>query len=273
LKITEQDIIDLFALKNKVFSDKELRHIDKLTTTLGLTVKKVIEEEKFKHFCSDFFENTLNIPYIPNENAEKLIKALNLNTTKTKTNLTDQLYEYWIFYVEYFQIFAYDSPSYDKILVQSKLELTRKNLPLYKKIKNVDEDIRTFNMTKNLDLFKLNKWLKLNFEHSVVSALVEKENFKPFLRYNANIGSAFNNKKVNDDKIDFLGSLFELKKFVELLIENKLIDECDNTSTKISKIFLVRGKEISPAQLIKPNGKEDRISLLKHIIENSKKLK
>jgi hypothetical protein len=271
MKITEQDIIDLFAIKNKVFSAKELSHIEKLTAKLGLTVKKVIEEEKFKHFCNKFFENNIGIPITSNENAEKLFKALNFN--KTNSNLVDQLYEYWIFYIEYFQLFAYDSSPYDKILIQSKLESTRKNLPIYKKIKIVDEDIRTFSKTKKLDLFKLNNLLKLNFEYSKISSLLEKEHLKPFLRYNANINYAFNNEKVNGNKINFLGSLFELKKFFELLIENNLIDKCDNTSTKISKIFVVRGKEISPEQLVKPNGKVSRISLLKHIIENSKTIK
>lgn len=267
MKITEQDIIELFSLKNKVFSDKELRHIEKLTTKLGLTVKKVTEEEKFKHFCNDFFENNVGIPFTSNKNVEKLFKALNFN--KTNSNLVDQLYEYWIFYIEYFQLFTNVSPAYDKIIIQSKLEGTRKTLPVYKKIKNVEEDITTFSSTKKLDVVKLNNLLKLKMEFSAISSLIERVHFKPFIRYNENMTYAIDNVKINGKKINFLGSIFELKKFVELLIENDLVHECDNTLIKISKIFLVRGKEIFPEQLIKPNGKEQRIVLLKYIIENS----
>ena len=112
--------------------------------------------------------------------------------------------------------------------------------------------------------------IKLNFTKLRLSL---QENEK-FLSNNVDEDSykmIFSLKKVNSKfkKVSWLGSIFELKFFINELFTQKIIIKDDNYYLTIIDCFLIKGNEIEKNQLANPRGSKINTSLLKSYISNS----
>lgn len=262
--ISEEQLIEFISFENKVFHPNESEHIRELTKKIGITIKDLVSEKKFQDYIKNFKENDLVHALSMSKDVEELLKALKINASKM--NLYDQINQYLIYYIKYVQLIL--SNDKNNIFALSELELQRKNLPVYS-LKNIKEfEFKTLKSSQKLNIHKLNKFLK-----EIDSTILKNDTsikIEPFLKHNDSIHYAFSNVKIHNKKINFLGSLFELKKLVTILIERELIFEPDNKEILLSKIFLIRGKEILPEQLTKPKGSYKRIDYLESIIQQCK---
>jgi hypothetical protein len=259
--ITEQQLIDFFSFEAQVFHPNESKHIRVLVKKIGVTFKDLLAEQKFQDFIKNTLTNGLVHPFFMSKELIELSNSLGIKGSKIDSY--KQINQYLIFYFEYVQLII--NNDLNDVLALSKLESQRENLPIYSVKKNQSINFKTFNKSPKLNVTKLNQLLKEIDLTILVSKTLGK--IEPFLRYNESIVYAFSNEKIIDKKINFLGSLFELKKLVTILIERKLIFEPDNKDILLSKIFLVRGKEILPEQLTKPKGSYKRIAYLESIIQ------
>lgn len=263
MTISEQQLIEFISFEEKVFHPNESKHIRELADKIGITIKDLVAEEKFQAYIKNYFENDLVQAFSMSKEVEELLIALKINASKI--NSYDQINQYLIFYIKYVQLII--SNDKNNIIALAELEAQRKNLPIYSVKKNQRLEFKTLKSSSKLNIPKLNKFLK-EIDLTVLNNNTEIK-IEPFLKYNESIHYAFSNVKIVNKKINFLGSLFELKKLVTILIERKLIFEPDNKDILLSKIFLVRGKEILPEQLSKPKGSHKRIDYLESIIQLS----
>jgi hypothetical protein len=269
MEIQKQQILDFFSYENDIFNPTESKHIRLLIKKSGVVLDDLFIDNKFQKVIFLLLEKNVFSP--SNITEEQIEFAEILKITPSNAIIFEQLNQYLIFYMGYVQILLKGGIS-NNILISTELEISRKKLPVYIKVKDEVEVHYSFKKTKELNLIKLTKLLKLEVESDFneIKSEIDIKHFKPFIKYNENIHYAFENNKITEKKINFLGSLLELKKFIELLIENKMIFDNMTSNTTISKLFIVRGKEINAKQLTKPNGINKRVKLLEYIILMSK---
>lgn len=270
MRILEQEIVDFFSYENEVFHQIESNHIRELIKKVGITIEDLLDEEKFHIFITKFLENKIKLPIASSDELIELMKIFKINAAKIKK--LEQLNSYLSFYMRYFEIIVNGGIT-NNIVKASEIESSRNMLPIYHIVNDKVQETYNFKQTNKLNVSELSKLLKLEIDKDFtkIKQEINPKYFKPFLSYNENIHLAFDGEKICNKKINFLGSLFELKKFIELLTQNDMIFSTDNTLIKISQIFTNRGKIIQPEQLIKPSGSQERIELLKFIILKSKK--
>lgn len=269
MEIQKQQILDFFSHEKDIFNPTESKHIRLLIKKSGVNLDDLFIDDKFQKVIFFLLEKNSFSP--SNITKEQTEFAEILKIKPSNALIFEQLNKYLIFYMGYVQILLNGGIS-NNILVSTELEISRKTLPVYNKVKGEVDVHYSFNKTKELNLIKLTKLLKLEVESDFneIKSVIDIKHFKPFINYNENIHYAFENNKITGKKINFLGSLYELKKLIYLLIENKMIFNNMTSNATISKLFLVRGKEINAEQLKNPNGSKKRENLLEYIIQNCK---
>lgn len=128
-------------------------------------------------------------------------------------------------------------------------------------IKSEITSFRTFNRIENSELNFTKLRLSLQENEKFLSNNVDEDSYKMI----------FSLKKVNSKfkKVSWLGSIFELKFFINELFTQKIIIKDDNYYLTIIDCFLIKGNEIEKNQLANPRGSKINTSLLKSYISNS----
>ncbi|MEQ3662216.1 MAG: hypothetical protein ABNG96_05945, partial [Flavobacterium sp.] len=128
-------------------------------------------------------------------------------------------------------------------------------------IKSEITSSRTFNRIENSELNFTKLRLSLQENQKFLSKNVDEDSYKMI----------FSLKKVNSKfkKVSWLGSIFELKFFINELFTQKIIIKDENYYLTIIDCFLIKGNEIEKNQLANPRGSKVNTSLLKSYISNS----
>lgn len=153
-------------------------------------------------------------------------------------------------------------PELEKLNNKSLLFYNRHGFPRELKIVNFPS-IRTFHLLERQ---------KSSFNITILRTLLQNnESFLPKNIDKESFQIVFSIKKINSKfiPINWIGSIYELKKFINLLFEKKVIAEDINYYYTIIDCFLVKNEKIEYSQLLNPRGSNKRLKEIENAISKS----
>lgn len=236
--------IDLHQFLNILLDNIEIKNISRNNNvSLSDAAKKDAEP-----FVNELFKN---------------VKRRNLKIEKNFNTLNYRLNLIFNFKIkEMLEKVNIENPDFDKEIQYSSLKFNRFGFPRELEFSNFPS-MRTF-----IAIDKHKAYLNIT---SLRTQLINEYFLDNETIDNDSFEAIFNKKSINKKfvKINWLGSIYELKEFINILFDKDVITKDLNYYFTIIDCFLIKGTNIEFSQLKNPRGSSKRIELLENIISNS----